>query len=94
MKVTPVDLLIIAAYLVAVAGIGFAVKKRATIKLDSFYLGDRNVPWWRPGLSGCSRCIDIGGTMAMVKVMFSLGLKSLRATRIFLTRTDLLEVSS
>ena len=83
MVLSPIDLLIIAVYLLAVAAIGFAVKKRATKKLDSFYLGDRNIPWWMLGLSGCSSYIDIGGTMAMVGVMFYLGLKSLWATHIF-----------
>jgi hypothetical protein len=52
MKHHPIDLLIIVVYLAAVAAIGIAVKKRATKKLDSYYLGDRNVPWWMLGLSG------------------------------------------
>jgi Na+/proline symporter len=83
MKLHPVDLAIIAVYLLAVASIGFAVKKRATKKLDSYYLAERSVPWWMLGLSGCSSYIDIGGTMSMVGLMFYLGLKSLWATHIF-----------
>jgi Na+/proline symporter len=78
-----IDLVIIAFYLVAVASIGFVVKKRATKKLDSYYLADRNVPWWMLGLSGCSSYIDIGGTMSMIGAIFYLGLKSLWATHIF-----------
>jgi Na+/proline symporter len=78
-----IDLTIIAIYLFAVAMIGFVVKKRATKKLDSFYLADRKVPWWMLGLSGCSSYIDIGGTMAMIGALFYLGLKSLWATHIF-----------
>jgi Na+/proline symporter len=78
-----IDLTIIAIYLFAVAMIGFAVKKRATKKLDSFYLADRNVPWWMLGLSGCSSYIDIGGTMSMIGALFYLGLKSVWATHIF-----------
>ena len=78
-----IDLTIIAIYLFGVAMIGFVVKKRATKKLDSFYLADRNVPWWMLGLSGCSSYIDIGGTMSMIGALFYLGLKSVWATHIF-----------
>jgi Na+/proline symporter len=78
-----VDLVIIVVYLVAVSMIGVVVKKQATKKLDSYYLADRNIPWWMLGLSGCSSYIDIGGTMSMIGVIFYLGLKSLWATHIF-----------
>jgi len=83
MNLHPLDLAIIAAYLVAVAMVGVVVRKRATKKLDSFYLADRNVPWWMLGLSGCSSYIDIGGTMSMIGLLFYLGLKSMWATHIF-----------
>lgn len=83
MSLHPVDIVIIGAYLVLVALIGVVIRKRATKKLDSFYLADRNVPWWMLGLSGCSSYIDIGGTMSMIGVLFYLGLKSLWATHIF-----------
>ncbi len=78
-----VDMVIIVVYLLVVAMIGFIVKKQATKKLDSYYLADRNIPWWMLGLSGCSSYIDIGGTMSMIGVIFYLGLKSLWATHIF-----------
>ncbi len=83
MNLGTLDLLIIAVYMFLVAMIGFVVKKRATKKLDSYFLGDRNVPWWMLGLSGCSSYIDIGGTMSMVGAIFYLGLKSMWATHIF-----------
>ncbi|MDP2914224.1 MAG: hypothetical protein Q8O91_02075 [Candidatus Aminicenantes bacterium] len=78
-----IDLVIIVVYLLAVASIGFLVKRRATKKLDSYYLADRNIPWWMLGLSGCSSYIDIGGTMSMIGAIFYLGLKSMWATHIF-----------
>jgi len=78
-----IDISIIAFYLIAVAFIGFAIKKKATQKLDSFFLADRKVPWWMLGLSGCSSYIDIGGTMAFVGALFYLGLKSVWMTHIF-----------
>jgi Na+/proline symporter len=83
MNLHPVDLVIIAVYLVAVAMVGVVVRKQATKKLDSFYLADRNIPWWMLGLSGCSSYIDIGGTMSMIGLIFYLGLKSMWATHIF-----------
>jgi SSS family solute:Na+ symporter len=83
MNLHPIDLAIIAIYLIAVGSVGFLVKRRATKRLDSYFLADRNVPWWMLGLSGCSSYIDIGGTMSMIGALFYLGLKSLWATHIF-----------
>jgi SSS family solute:Na+ symporter len=83
MNLHSVDLLFIGFYLVIVALIGFWVRKRATKQLDSYFLAERNVPWWMLGLSGCSSYIDIGGTMAMVGALFYLGLKSIWVTHIY-----------
>lgn len=83
MSLQPLDLAIIAVYLAVNALIGFIVQKRATKELDSYFLADRNVPWWMLGLSGCSSYIDIGGTMTMLGAMFYLGLKSIWLTHIF-----------
>jgi SSS family solute:Na+ symporter len=83
MKLHAVDLAIIAGYLILNAFVGFYVRKRATKQTDSYFLADRNVPWWMLGLSGCSSYIDIGGTMALVGAMFYLGLKSVWMTHIF-----------
>jgi len=83
MNLAAFDLAIVALYLVLVALVGFIIRSRATKKLDSYFLADRNVPWWMLGLAGCSSYIDIGGTMAMVGALFYLGLKSVWATHIF-----------
>ena len=77
------DIFLIFGYLLVVAIIGFWVKKKATEKLDSYYLAGRNVPWWMLGLSGCSSYIDIGGTMAMVGALYYLGLKAVWVTHIY-----------
>jgi Na+/proline symporter len=77
------DYLIITGYLVIVAFLGFLVQKKATKGLDSYFLAGRNMPWWMLGLAGCSSYIDIGGTMAMVGVLYYLGLKSIWITHIF-----------
>jgi Na+/proline symporter len=82
MNLKSLDLVIIAGYLVLVSLIGFIVRKQATKNTDSFFLADRNVPWWMLGLAGCSSYIDIGGTMAVVGAVFYLGLKSVWMTHI------------
>src|SRR5512139_649080 len=83
MNLHPLDLVIIGVYLFAVAMVGVVVRKQATKKLDSFYLADRNIPWWMLGLSGCSSYIDVGGTMVMVGALYYLGLKAIWITHIF-----------
>ena len=83
MTLHPIDLSIVLVYLAAMAGIGFWVRAQATRKLDSYYLADRNIPWWMLGLSGCSSYIDVTGTMAMVGALFYLGFKSIWLTHIF-----------
>jgi len=83
MSLHPVDLTIILVYLALMAMIGFIIKNRATKKVDSYFLADRNVPWWMLGLAGCSSYIDIGGTMSMVGALYYLGLKSVWATHIY-----------
>jgi SSS family solute:Na+ symporter len=83
MNLHPVDLAIIGVYFLINVGIGLWVQRRATKEVSSFFLADRNVPWWMLGLSGCSSYIDIGGTMALVGAMFYLGLKSIWMTHIW-----------
>ena len=48
MKLHPLDLSSIAIYLLAMALIGVWVRKQATKHLESYYLADRNIPWWMP----------------------------------------------
>jgi len=54
------DLLLISGYLILVASIGFWIKKKATKKLEAYYLAGWKVPKWVFGLSGCSSYIEIG----------------------------------
>lgn len=79
----PIDLAIIAVYMLITVALGFIVRNRATKKLESYFLADRSVRWWMLGLSGCSSYIDIGGTMVIIGMMFYVGLKSVWITHIF-----------
>ena len=83
MDLHPIDLAIIALYMLVTVALGFLMKTRALKKLDSYFLADRSVRWWMLGLSGCSSYIDIGGTMVIIGVMFYVGLKSVWVVHIF-----------
>jgi len=83
MDLHPVDLTIIAVYMLGTIALGFLMKARAQKRLDSYFLADRSVRWWMLGLSGCSSYTDIGGTMVIIGVMFYVGLKSIWVIHIF-----------
>ncbi len=76
MTLQPLDILIVAAYMIITVQIGVLFRKRAMKRLDSYYLADRQVSWWMVGLSGCSSYTDIGGTMLIIGLVFYVGLKS------------------
>lgn len=70
------DIAIIALYLVATVFIGlFAVRKPAQT-LESYFLGDRRLPWYFLGVSNASGMFDVTGTIWLVTMMFVYGLKS------------------
>ena len=71
-----VDLLIIAAYVLATIFIGFWISKRASRSLQNYFLGGNTIPWYMLGLSNASGMFDISGTMWMVYLLFVYGLKS------------------
>lgn len=77
MSLAPLDIAIVVVYLVATVLIGIFFRKRATQKLDAYYLADRTTTWWMVGLSGCSSYVDIGGTMLIIGVMYYVGIKSI-----------------
>ncbi|MBK8974442.1 MAG: hypothetical protein IPM29_00805 [Planctomycetes bacterium] len=77
------DLAIVAAYLLLVVLIGVWINRRATQGTESFFLAGRSLPWWILGLAGCSSYIDIGGTMAMVGLMWFTGLQSIWITHLY-----------
>jgi Na+/proline symporter len=71
-----IDILIILAYIAATIFIGFYIRKRAAKDLDSYFLGDKGMPWYVLGVSNASGMFDITGTMWLVYIMFVYGLKS------------------
>jgi hypothetical protein len=78
MRLSALDLCIIATYLVCVALFGFVLRRRAALSLNSYLMGDKELPWYSPGISNASGMFDISGTMWLVTIGFVYGLKSIR----------------
>lgn len=76
MQISTIDLLIIALYLLTTVVIGILLSKRASKSMDSYYLGGKSIPWYMLGLSNASGMFDVSGTMWMVYLCFTYGLKS------------------
>jgi len=74
---TAIDGLIVAAYLVATLVIALAVRRRAAQSIDSYYLGNKKMPWYLLCLSDASGMFDISGTMWLTTLLFVYGLKSI-----------------
>lgn len=67
------DYLIIAVYLGAIVIIGLVLQKRASQGIDSYFLGNRKLPWWVLGASGMASNLDVSGTMINTAWIFALG---------------------
>jgi solute:Na+ symporter, SSS family len=72
-----IDLAIVAAYLATVTAIGLAMRRRAARGIESYYLGDRRLPWPLLALSNAAGMFDVAGTMWLVALCFVYGLKSI-----------------
>lgn len=73
----PVDAAIVAAYLLFALALGVWMQRRASKGLDSYFLGDKKIPWWILGMSGSSTYFDITGTMWIVSTFYVLGMKGM-----------------
>lgn len=71
----PIDYIIVIIYLLGIVGLGFFLQKRASAGIESYFLGDRNLPWWALGASGMASNTDIAGTMVIVALIYALGTK-------------------
>jgi len=76
-ELSTVDLLIIALYLGTMIGIGIWSKKLAERGIDSYFLGERRLPWWMLAMSGSSSYWDITGTMWIVSLLCIMGMKAM-----------------
>ncbi|UCF65170.1 MAG: sodium:solute symporter, partial [bacterium] len=52
---------------------GIYFQRKASSGIDSYFLGDRGLPWWALGASGMSSNLDVSGTMINTAFIFALG---------------------
>ena len=67
------DYSIVIVYLVAMVGIGIYFSRKASSGIDSYFLGERGMPWWALGASGMASNLDVSGTMINTAFIFALG---------------------
>ena len=70
-----IDYSIIIVYLLILIGIGIYLQKRASRSTESFFLGDKNMPWWALGASGMASNLDVSGTMIIAALIYTLGVQ-------------------
>ena len=76
-QLAPVDIVIIVAYMAVVVTLGLVMKRRAAKNIGSYFLGERSLPWWALAMSGSSSYFDITGTMWIVSLFVTIGLKGM-----------------
>lgn len=76
MKLAPIDIFIIVAFMVATVGVGLWLSKRASKNIKTYFLAGNDIPWYYLGLSNASGMFDVSGTMIAVTWLFVYGLKS------------------
>ena len=70
-----IDIIIIIMYLLAIVVVGLLMQKKASQGVDSYFLGNRKLPWWALGASGMASNTDIAGTMINTAFIYALGTK-------------------
>ena len=68
-----VDYGIVTVYIVSMVLVGLYFQRKAAGSIDSYFLGNRKMPWWALGASGMSSNLDISGTMINTAFIFALG---------------------
>lgn len=76
MKLHWIDVSIIIIYLITTIFVGFWVSKRASKDMKSYFLGGNTLPWYMLGISNASGMFDIAGTMWLVYILATYGMKS------------------
>jgi len=70
---TTLDYSIVVVYLIGMVSVGIYFQRKASQGINSYFLGDRGMPWWALGASGMSSNLDISGTMINTAFIFALG---------------------
>ena len=75
--INPIDLTIIALYLVLMAVVGWWASTKASKNAESYFLAGKSLPWWIIGVAHGSSGVDITGTMWFVMIFFIYGVKGI-----------------
>ena len=70
MRLSTIDLTIIALYFLMMIVIGIVMKNKAKRSKDNYLMGGKKLPWYMLGLSDASDMFDISGTMLLVSMAF------------------------
>jgi len=70
-----IDYGIVGLYLIAIVLIGLYLQRKASLGIDSYFLGNRDMPWWALASSGMASNLDISGTMIIAALIYALGVK-------------------
>lgn len=70
-----IDYGIILVYLTTIVLIGLRMQRKAGRNIDSYFLGEKKLPWWALASSGMSSNLDISGTMIIAALIYALGAK-------------------
>ncbi len=68
------DWFIILAYLLIVFAVGLFVSKKASAGAESYFLADRNLPWWWAGISMAATTFAADTPLAVTGIIASRGL--------------------
>ncbi len=77
MRLRALDVIVLIIYFVTMVGIGVFIKRRASKNLDAYFLSEKKMPWWLLGISNASAMWDVTGTMWLVTVLFTYGMKGI-----------------
>lgn len=69
----PLDYGIVIVYILAMIVVGLVLQRKASADIDSYFLGNRKLPWWVLGASGMASNLDISGTMINTAFIFAMG---------------------
>ncbi len=70
-----IDYIIVTIYLLFIVSFGFFLQRKASTGIESYFLGNRNLPWWILGASGMASNTDLTGTMILTALVYALGTK-------------------
>ena len=77
MKISVIDFAIVGFYALLTVFIAFQYRRKASQTKEDYLLGGKSLPWYLLSLSDASDMFDISGTIWMVGLCFTYGLKSI-----------------